>query len=104
MNIDILPKCLSAGDSGIYGRCLMNRSYIAYSESRCPYSYSLQKLVFRNLFYRDSVRQSLTSYKLSKNNVKHILIMSHFYIMSINIICLISPCLRAGAVRRKGVK
>ena len=37
---------------------------------------------FRNLFYEDSVRQSSTSYKLSKNNISYIVIISHFVNMS----------------------
>ncbi len=78
----------------------MNRSYTAYSESRCPYSIFWYLHYFRNLFYRDSVRQSLTAYKLSKNNMY---VISHFANMS-NKNYLISPCLKAGALRDKAVK
>ena len=37
------------------------------------------RTIFRNLFYEDSVRQSSTPYKLSKNNISYITIISHFF-------------------------
>ena len=65
------------------------------------------RAIFRNLFYRDSVRQSLTTYKLSKNNVKHMLIISDFANMSNKInrlIAYVSPPLRTGTYIGNGVK
>ena len=56
------------------------------------------RAIFRNLFYRDSVRQSLTAYKLSKNNISYITIISHFVNISriIILIAYVSPPFRTG--------
>ena len=39
------------------------------------------RTIFGNLFYEDSIRQSEASYKLSKNNISYMTVISHFFIV-----------------------
>ena len=59
------------------------------------------RTIFRNLFYEDSIRQSSTSYKLSKNNVSYMVIISNFANMSKKIDCLCILALTDGDLYRQ---
>ena len=74
-SIELISAGVNSGDSRPTTRCFLFFGFGFHARVESLYYYPKASLkyirtIFRNLFYEDSVRQSSTSYKLSKNNKK----------------------------------
>ena len=105
-SIELISTGVYSGNSCPTTRCFLFFGFGFHTAIESLYYYRKASLkyirtIFRNLFYRDSIRQSLTPYKLSKNNISYIMIISHFFIVKQkNNIRLSSPPFRTGTSRR----
>ena len=86
-SIELISSSVYSGVSRPTTRCFLFFGLGFHTRVESLYFYpkiSLKyiRTIFRNLFYEDSIRQSSTSYKLSKNNINYMTVISHFLNMS----------------------
>ena len=82
-SIELISPGVYSGNSRPTTRCFLFFGFGFHAAIESLYFYCKASLkyirtIFRNLFYEDSIRQSSTSYKLSKNNISYIIIYITF--------------------------
>ena len=86
-SIELISPSVYSGDSRPTTRCFLFFGFGFHTRVESLYYYPKASLkyirtIFRNLFYEDSIRQSSTPYKLSKNNISYMTVISYFVNMS----------------------